>query len=46
MNKLFYIAIGFVIGIVMCLYLGLRELVGKLTKDKMKKLYKIFIEDK
>jgi len=45
MNNLICMSIGFVFGIIVTLYIGLREMVGKLTKDKTKKLYKVFWED-
>jgi len=45
MNNLICMSIGFVFGIIVTLYIGLREMVGKLTKDKTKKLYKIFWEN-
>jgi hypothetical protein len=37
--------IGFVFGLITCLFIGLTEVVGKLNKDKIKKLCKIFLED-
>jgi hypothetical protein len=40
-KSLFYIAMGFVIGCIVCLYLILRESVGKLTINKLKKVWEM-----
>jgi uncharacterized membrane protein len=44
MNKLFYIIIGFILGIVVTLYLYIQEYLGKVTWKSLKKLWKILNE--
>ena len=41
MNKLFYFIIGFVLGMTVTTYLFIREYLGKLTYERIKKLWKI-----
>lgn len=44
MDKLFYIVIGFILGIIITLYLLLEEYLGKLTFKKIKKLWTLLNE--
>jgi len=44
MNRVFYLCIGFVLGIIVTLYLCLEEYLGKLTLIKIKKLWELLNE--
>jgi len=46
MNNLFFVAVGFILGVVTCLYLGIIEVTGKLNKNKIKEMWELlFAED-
>ena len=46
MNNLFYIAIGFIIGISVGLWLHIIELTGRLTRNKITELCELLCGDK
>jgi len=46
MDKILYICLGFILGILVTFYIILEEIVEGLTKEKIKKLYEIFIKNK
>ena len=41
MHSSFYLAIGFISGILVCLIVGIVEMVGKLNKTKIKQIIEI-----
>lgn len=45
MNNLLYIAIGFVLGVITCLYLGIIEITGKLNKNKIKEMWELLFAE-
>jgi hypothetical protein len=45
LDKLFYFIIGFIVGILVTLWLLLKEFCGKLNIDMIKKLWEIFKDD-
>ena len=46
MDKLFYVAIGFILGLATCLYIGITVITGKLNKQKVKEVWTLFFEEK
>jgi len=44
MNKIFYIVVGFILGIIVTLYLCINEYLGKVTLKKLNQLWKILNE--
>jgi hypothetical protein len=45
MNKIFYLCIGFIIGIFITFFIFLKELCGKININAIKKLWKIINND-
>lgn len=41
MHSSFYLAIGFILGVLVCLITGIIEMVGKLNKTKIKQIIEI-----